>query len=513
MVRLEPRLLFRRARRFDLLQRRLDPRVLVGAGPGEQTAAFRVEHELGVGKQFLEHRQNAFRIDRRDRIGLQLILFLFGYFLSQFVEDLFEHVVLLRLGPNAQLARLGVGNHHDARQLRGQRAKHRLEALPLGGRNGVDHQVVSTLDEGRLLHVVDGLLDLGVLARRSNRHQALAAGVHRHRRARRHLLDHVEQAGRHGQRQLVELQLGRVRTGLLRLKGLQRVHDHRLIRGNGQGDQAPRLRIDHEPGVGQHCLHEREGRVRIDLRQTIDLELRDLLGGSLYAQLFQRPLDLRLVIRCGPGHQRFGYLVHGELRVGHDLLERRHKLIARRRGARRVGLKKLVDWIDFQHPLHLQRDFFLHFLQQRFDQRVLRRRGIGVDPPRARIEHELRRLHHLAQYAYHRLRIGGLHLVNAQFRILGLGLRFGLGRRRLRDGFDHFADRGDDPGHVGHEDFLRRTDRHRLAVRAQKRANRLDHRLGGPSADGDFHGDQLVLAPLVQLVQGHLRDHAFGNTP
>ena len=429
--------------------------------------------------------------------------------------------MLLRLGPDRQLARLGVGNRHDARQLRGQRAEHRFESLSLGRRNRIDDQLVAALDERGLLQVIDRLRDLGVLIGRSDGHQALAAGVHGHRRVRRHLLDHVEQAGRHGQRQLVELQLGRVRAALLRLKGLERVLDHRLIGRNGQGDQAFRLRVDREVRVGQDGLEKRQGRVRIDLRETIDLQLRGFLRHPLDAELLQRRLDLLLVVRRGPGHQRLGSLVDRKLRIGHDLLQRLHKLstgavghvapspvVSPRRRGGRVGMEELVDRVDLQHPLLFRRDFLLHFLQYRFDQAMLGEGGMGIDPLRVGIEHELRRLHQLAQNADHRLRIGISHLVNAQLQRLRLRTHSHF---RLVDRLDDRADHRDDPGHVGHQEFLRRPNRHRLAMRAQKRADRLDHRLGGPAADRDFHGDQLVLPPLVQVLHGNHGNDAFGN--
>ena len=256
-VGLESRLHFRRASRLDLLQRRLDRFVLRGAGPGQQPAAFRVQHELRFGEQLLEHCQHARRIGRRDGVSHQLELLFGGQVALELFEDLLDDLVLRRLGPHGQLPRLGVGDHLHAGQLRGQRTHHGLETRPLGGRDRIDGQLVSSLDEHFLGDLVDRLLDLGVLGGRTDDHQQLAAVAHCHLRLRRHLLDHFQQAGGHGKRQFVELQLGSVGPRLLRLEGLERVFDHRLIRRNRQRDERPGLGIDREPGVGQDRFQER----------------------------------------------------------------------------------------------------------------------------------------------------------------------------------------------------------------------------------------------------------------
>ena len=72
--------------RLELLDRRLDRRVLGRPGPCQQTARPSVQYELRVGEHLLQHDQHALGIRGRDRIADQLILLVVGDVPLEFLE-------------------------------------------------------------------------------------------------------------------------------------------------------------------------------------------------------------------------------------------------------------------------------------------------------------------------------------------------------------------------------------------------------------------------------------------
>ena len=238
-------------------------------------------------------------------------------------------------------------------------------------------------------------------------------------------------------------------------------------------------------------------------------------------QLLQRRLDRLVLGGRGQGQKRAGRFVDRQLGARHDLLKGLQELCARavghepapsrERRRRGGGLEESVDRIGFQNRLLLRRDLFLHLLQHRRHQRVLRRGGVRVDPVRVGIEHERRGGHKLRQDAHHRGRVGHLDGVNLQFLGLGRCRHRGRRRRRFRHGLDDLADQRHDLARIGHLDLLRRRDGHHLAVRAQQGRNRAGDRVGRSAADGEPHADQLELPSLVEFFQPDLGHDALRN--
>ncbi len=98
-----------------LVDRRLDRFVLGRAGPDHQPPRLRVEDELGVGEQPLEHREHALRIGRLDRIDAEAELTVARRAAGDLLDNLGNDQVLGRLGPDGQLAGFAVGDDLRAR--------------------------------------------------------------------------------------------------------------------------------------------------------------------------------------------------------------------------------------------------------------------------------------------------------------------------------------------------------------------------------------------------------------
>ena len=163
----------------------------------------------------------------------------------------------MRPCPDGQFARLAIGDYFDAGKLLAQRQPYRFKPSPLRWRHWVEHQLGSPLNEGRLLHVLNGFVDLGMLGRRGDDHQTHTALVERYRRIRSHFLDHLGKVRRHGQGQLVVPKLWCVRTGCGWLQGLQRAANHLLVGGHRHGDQRSCLGVDRQPCIRQDGLEQR----------------------------------------------------------------------------------------------------------------------------------------------------------------------------------------------------------------------------------------------------------------
>ena len=310
---------------LDLLQGRLDRRMLGRQRPDQQPPGLVVGHDLGLGKEIAKHLDRALGVDPLERVGDQLIPLALGHLTIEFLEDLGDQLVLHRLGPYRKLTRLGVDDHLHAAKLTGERLEHRLEPLSLCRVHGIHSQLGPAFKERGLLNLVDGRLDPRVFRGRCHHHQPHTAGLHREGGPRRTLFEHLRQAGWHGKRQLVEPQLGQVIGRRVGLQAFERFADHFLIGRHGQGDQAPGLRVDRQLGFRQDGSQQRDRRGRIDFGQAVDLQLPALRRGRLGGKFLDRCCEQYVFGRCGPGYQLSGLDVYDQLRPGHDFLKSCHE--------------------------------------------------------------------------------------------------------------------------------------------------------------------------------------------
>ncbi len=305
----------------DLLQGLLDGLLLFGKRPDDQPPRPRIQHELRVGEERLHDLEHAGRVCRLERKGQDPVL-LHGRDLPlELLEDVGNHRVLRGLGPDGQLARLRLGDHLDARQLRGERGHHRLEPLLLGRGDRVGDQLSLFVQHGDLFHLVDRGLDDRVVRRRGDHRQPFPSRFEGNLRLRGQTLKRCDNGRRLHPGERIEPHLRGIGRRRFRLQLLQDRADRPLIGRHRQRDQALGLRIDREFRVRQERLQEREGRGGIGLREPIGFHLRCALDAGAAAELFQGLLHSLMLCRSAQDHQLARLHLQRQFGVGDQGLE------------------------------------------------------------------------------------------------------------------------------------------------------------------------------------------------
>ncbi len=234
-----------------------------------------------------------------------------------------------------------------------------------------------------------------------------------------------------------------------------------MIGRNRQRDEALRLRIDAQLGVGEQRLEGGQYRIRVRLGQTVDFQMRKVLRRPGAHALHRFANDF-LVVGRAERDKLLAFDVDRQLGLGHQRLNRRDE----RTGGGRVPHSE--DWIGLEPRLVFGRGLRVDSLQRRLDFLVVGRHRVGNDPLSRRVERKLHVGEETLDERQRRLRVGVLQLIDfqARGRVTGFPLPKALHRRT-----DDFQFRGRSPGDqalglrigrelgVGHQRLQRSDDR------------------------------------------------------
>ena len=319
---------------FDLVDGRLDRRVVFGIGPGDQLRGVLADSELGLRDNRREDLHRGGGAGRPQRIDGDRRLLLFRSLLGQLIQRRLDLFVFRRAGQRDQLASVAAGIDRRLGHGLHQHADRRL---------GVDRLDCVDLHPGRrlcrlfLAHLLDGLLDQlmiggpgpGDQLPRVRPDAELGLGH-----------DQAEQGSRLGRRRRIQRIDHHSRGRLFRLflrKILNRRLDLRLLVAPGPDDQLVGIVAGSEPGqreCARQKLH-RAGRRRF--LQGVNHDLRRRFGRL--DKLIDQLLDLLVVLGAGPGDDLVGRVAEGQPRLGDRVLQELHDI----EHAPDLGDPQLVD--------------------------------------------------------------------------------------------------------------------------------------------------------------------------
>ena len=206
-----------RLTRVHLVERLLDRLVLVGPSPHQQPPSLLIDRELGLREEILQERQDAVRVGVDNLVTLQLVLLLLGHVATELLDDVGNHQMFGRPGPDGEFPRLGVGDHAQSRHLGLEGRHHGQEPLPLGRVDRVDRQLrLLRRGQGRL-DLLQGRLDQLVIFVRGHDHQPFAVRLQSDLGLGCKLAQHGQQTRRGRLDQRIEPQLRFAETGLFDL--------------------------------------------------------------------------------------------------------------------------------------------------------------------------------------------------------------------------------------------------------------------------------------------------------
>ena len=369
-IRLEAGLIVGWAFQFDFRQRGFDRLLLLGIGPNQQSLAVRLEHELGVGIEFLHHADYAVGISRLERIGGQLASFSLGNLLFEFLHQTGHQQVLAGRGPNRHLVRFAVADYLEVWQLFGYGDDQRLEPLLLGRRDRIDDQFARLL-RGRVgIQLFHSRTDDLVIRRRGHRNQPLAFGIQGDLGLGHQTGQHGEQVGRRFLDQGIKTQHRRVGVVAFRLQPVDGGLDRLLIGGNRQRNQVARLGIDAQLSVRQQLLQKHKRCRRIGLPQAINLQLRHRIRRASLPQHLHGRANRLLFAGSTPGDQSLVLQVDGKPCPGHQWLQCSYEHL----GFGCAG--HAMDRVRFEAWLILRDPFAFELCQRRLDNLLVARQGV-----------------------------------------------------------------------------------------------------------------------------------------
>ena len=304
-------------RRVQAIDQGLDASMVLGRGPGDELARVGAEGEIGVGKGRAKHVQSVHHgrrrglvfqpVDHDRRLGAGRA------FDVDLLQDGSQHLLVARLGHGDHLAGVRTGGDFGGGHGGGQHGQRRgggdvLQRVRLG----------AGLARGdlRLGHLLDRLADRLLVFRRGPSGQAAGLGVHGDAGRRHQAGEHQHQGLRIGVAAGVDDQLRFVLVIRTRLQLVDGLGDGRVIRFAGPSEDPAGLGIRQDLGLGQLLLQDRDGDLGRDFGQRVRLQLQFKIAGRSAAQLFQRGLDLRVVLGSRPDEDAPRLGVDHELGVG-----------------------------------------------------------------------------------------------------------------------------------------------------------------------------------------------------
>ena len=163
---------------FEFLKRLLDLGELGRVRPQQQPISAGILNDLELRVELLDDGEGLRGRCSIERVGEQPVLFLFGYFMLEFLQQLRQHGVLLRLRPDRQFAGLRLRDDPDPGQVRRQIRKNGLKSRALRRRHRIELERVAHSRSCRLLQLLDGLLYQILVRRGGDNEQPRTIGRH-----------------------------------------------------------------------------------------------------------------------------------------------------------------------------------------------------------------------------------------------------------------------------------------------------------------------------------------------
>ena len=289
----------RRFRLFlaHLFDGRLDQDLIVRSGHGNQLLGIGADAEGCLGKGAAQNGNRGRRRGRLQRVDHALWRRVGRFRLGHLLDKVVNLLVLARLRPNDQLARVGPGGESRQGEDLGQAPRRRIVQRPF---EAVDDQFARVVARRLLDQLVDNRLDLRLVGRSGPDEQLVGRATDAGIRARGDLPDHGNhRRGGH----VLQFVHGRLGRGLGRLFGRELVDDLLYLRV--LGGASPNVQLIGVRAWGDLCLGSRladDGKRRAGSRvfEGIDHQRRFGLGRLFRGELVEDLLYLRMVGRSGP---------------------------------------------------------------------------------------------------------------------------------------------------------------------------------------------------------------------